>query len=69
MTGVYTIETLVNADTWDRAWVRVETLDEVGRPIRVLSQWLADEQPEPGTYRCTSPTREYAQLTWHGEPA
>jgi hypothetical protein len=71
VTGVFTIETLLNGDDpFSRTWSMVASLDTPewgGSPFNVLLSWCLENDADPGTYRCTSPTRRVAEMSWTGD--
>ncbi len=73
MNDAYTVSTLVRGD-WDRAdWQPIEWLPFSegwrGQPSTVLSAWFDVVDPEPGTYRCSTPWGAWDELAWHGRRA
>jgi len=50
----YVLAAILDGDEW------------VGRPQRVLSVWLQETDPMPGTYRCEGERGRAAMLSWQG---
>jgi hypothetical protein len=69
--GAYSVETLMNGDNpFDRSWRQVAVLPTPewgGSPLVVLSTWLTDENPDPGTYRCTDQYGKHVVIPWTGD--